>query len=89
MLLYSIGSPLNKVLNSDLNMSFQIFTYAYKGNSSDSIIINTDHVLSVYEATYPNSESGEEESVVNLYTVNGNTYQVTESFGEVLNKLNA
>ena len=70
-------------------MSFQIFTNVYKGNSSDSIIINTDHVLSVYEATYPNSETGEDENVVNLYTINGNTYQVTESFGEVLNKLNA
>ena len=70
-------------------MSFQIFTNVYKGNSDDSIIINTDHVLAVYQAIHNNPESGESKENVNIYTVNGNTYQVEETFGEVLNKLNA
>jgi hypothetical protein len=41
-------------------MSLKIFTNAFKGNLTESIAINSDHVASVFEIPWVDDESGEE-----------------------------
>ena len=38
-------------------MALKYFTNAFKGNANDSIAINPNHVMSVYESIFTNSET--------------------------------
>ena len=60
----------------------KIFKNSYKGNNSDSIAINPDHVIAVYEA---NDNVGI--PVTMIYT-GAVTYEVEDSYLEVIARLN-
>lgn len=60
-----------------------IFTNAFKGNVSDEIAINSDSVISVYPGLTENNEM-----VTNIYTLNGNTFAVEETYKVVIARLN-
>jgi len=59
------------------------FTNSFKGNASDSIAINPDHVISVFEII-----NEEEEIVTAIYGIGNNTWTVEESYLEVVARLN-
>jgi hypothetical protein len=69
-------------------MALKYFTNAFKGNSSDSIAINPNHVVSVYESIFTNSETNEVNSVTIIFGVTGNSWQVTDSYLDVVARLN-
>jgi hypothetical protein len=74
-------------------MALKYFTNAFKanafnGNSSDSIAINSNHVVSVYESIFTNSETNEVNSVTIIFGVTGNSWQVTDSYLDVVARLN-
>jgi len=59
------------------------FTNSFKGNATDSIAINPDHVISVFEI-----ENEEGEKVTAIYGIGNNTWTVEESYHEVFARLN-
>jgi len=69
-------------------MAIKLFTNVYSGNANDSIGINSDHVLTVFETMSINPNTGDEERMTNIFTVSGNTYQVKDSYLEVVARLN-
>jgi hypothetical protein len=69
-------------------MSVKFFKNLYKGNASESIAINPNHVVSVWEAVYVNPETNEVTTTTNLFTITGQTFQIDESFLEVCARLN-
>lgn len=60
----------------------KIFKNSYKGNNSDSIAINPDKVIAVYEA---NDNVGIPVTMIYCGTV---TYEVEDSYLEVIARLN-
>ena len=60
----------------------KIFTNSYKGNNSDSVAINPDHVVGVYEAT------DSEDNPVTMIYCGSVTYAVEDSYLEVVARLN-
>jgi len=58
------------------------FTNSFKGNASDSIAINPDHVISVFEILNEN-----EEKVTAIYGIGNNTWTVEEPYYVVVAKL--
>jgi len=58
------------------------FTNSFKGNASDSIAINPDHVISVFEIL-----NEEEEKVTAIYGIGNNTWTVEEPYLDVVAKL--
>ena len=60
----------------------KIFKNSYKGNNSDSIAINPDHVIAVYEA---NDGVGIPVTMIYCGAV---TYEVEDSYLEVVARLN-
>ena len=58
------------------------FTNSFKGNASDSIAINPDHVISVFEIL-----NEEEEKVTAIYGIGNNTWTVEEPYFIVVAKL--
>lgn len=69
-------------------MAVKIFQNAFDGNASKSIAINPAHVMSVFETMNVNSDTGIEERVTNIFSISGNTWQVKDSYLDVLAKLN-
>ena len=69
-------------------MSVKFFKNLYKGNASESIAINPNHVVSVWEAVYVSPETNEVTTTTNLFTITGQTFQIDESFLEVCARLN-
>lgn len=68
-------------------MAVKIFQNAFGGNASSSIAINPAHVMSVFESTNKDPY-GDEERVTNIFSVSGNTWQVKDSYLDVIAKLN-
>jgi len=59
------------------------FTNSFKGNASNSIAINPDHVISVFEIL-----NEEEEKVTAIYGIGNNTWTVEEKYLDVVARLN-
>jgi hypothetical protein len=68
-------------------MSVKIFTNIFKGNATDSVAINPAHVVSVWEAIKV-TEANEVSTVTSLFTVTGQTFQLEETYLEVVARLN-
>jgi hypothetical protein len=68
-------------------MSVKIFTNIFKGNATDSVAINPAHVVSVWEAIKV-TEANEVSTVTSLFTVTGQTFQLEETYLEVVASLN-
>lgn len=58
------------------------FTNSFKGNVSDSIAINPDHVISVFEI-----ENEEGDKLTSIYGIGNNTWTVEEPYLEVVSRL--
>ena len=58
------------------------FTNSFKGNASDSIAINPDHVISVFEI-----ENEEGDKVTAIYGIGNNTWTVEEPYLVVVARL--
>lgn len=69
-------------------MALKYFTNAFKGNATDSIAINPNHVMSVYESIFTNSETNEVNSVTIIFGITGTSWQVTDSYLDVVARLN-
>ena len=69
-------------------MGLKYFTNAFKGNANDSIAINPNHVMSVYESIFTNSETNEVNSMTIIFGITGNSWQVTDSYLDVVARLN-
>jgi hypothetical protein len=69
-------------------MAVKLFQNAFSGNASNSIAINPAHVMSVFESNGINPDTGEEERLTNIFSVSGNTWQVKDSYLDVIAKLN-
>lgn len=59
------------------------FTNSFKGNASDSIAINPDHVISVFEI-----EDEEGVKLTSIYGIGNNTWTVEEPYLDVVARLN-
>jgi hypothetical protein len=59
------------------------FTHSFKGNATDSIAINPDHVISVFEILNEN-----EEKVTAIYGIGNNTWTVEEPYLDVVASMN-
>ena len=68
------------------------FTNALEGNASQSLAINPVHVVTVYEnnLTFKDVEDNvtEVQPVTSIFTVNNITYNVTDSYLDVVARLN-
>ena len=67
--------------------TFRKFKNAFKGNITDEIWINIDHIVSVFESINPDDETNEMQSYVTLYSKDGMNWQVDEPINEVARKL--
>lgn len=67
--------------------TFRKFKNAFKGNITDEIWINIDHIVSVFESINPDDETNEMQSSVTLYSKDGMNWQVDEPINEVARKL--
>lgn len=65
------------------------FTNAYKGNASDTIALNSDQVVSVFEAVFTNPDTNELIDVTNIFVLTGTVYSVEEPILEVVSRLNS
>jgi hypothetical protein len=68
-------------------MAVKMFTNLFKGNASDSVAINPAHVVSVWEAIQV-TEANEVSTVTSLFTVTGQTFQLEDTYLEVVARLN-
>jgi hypothetical protein len=69
-------------------MAFKYFTNAFKGNASDSIVINPDIVASVYENFIIDEKTKKNVKVTCLFGATGTTWQVKEDILTVVARLN-
>ena len=69
-------------------MSLKIFTNAYKGNPSDSIAINPNHVITVFEGMITNPDTNEIGSITNIFAGQNGSWQVEEDYLTVIARLN-
>jgi hypothetical protein len=69
-------------------MALKYFTNAFKGNASDSIAINPNHVVSVFETLWTNPDTNELGQVTNIFGVTGTSWQVEEDIVTVVARLN-
>ena len=79
-------------------MAIVIFKNTFGGNASDAIGINPAHVISVFEqdvdsVQVPDSKSKKKDAkkplrVTTIYTVQGLSFSVFNSFDEVIARLN-
>ena len=70
-------------------MSLHNFTNVYDGNATDTIAINSEYVVSIYETLYPDPNTNELVPVTNIFTTNNITYQVKESYLDVIARFNS
>jgi hypothetical protein len=68
-------------------MAVKMFTNLFKGNATDSVAINPAHVVSVWEAIHV-TETNEVSTVTSLFTVTGQTFQLEDTYLEVVSRLN-
>ena len=68
------------------------FTNALEGNASQSLAINSRHVVNVFESviTYKDTEDNITEiiPVTSIYTATGVVYNVTDNYLDVVTRLN-
>jgi hypothetical protein len=69
-------------------MAFKFFTNAFKGNATDSIAINSDFVITVFEGIYTDEETNELKTVTNIYAGSNGNWQVEEDYLTVVARLN-
>jgi hypothetical protein len=69
-------------------MAMKFFTNAFKGNASDSIAINPQHVITVFETVLTNHETNEISTVTNIYAGQNGSWQVEEDYLTVVARLN-
>jgi len=69
-------------------MALKYFKNAFKGNASDSIAINPNHVVTVFEVCYTNPETNEVGQVTNIYAGQHGVWQVEEDMLTVVARLN-
>ena len=67
--------------------TFRKFKNAFKGNMTDEIWINIDHIISVFESLSTDNETNEMETSVTLFSKDGMSWQVDEPINEVARKL--
>lgn len=58
------------------------FTNSFKGNATDSIAINPDHVISAYEI-----EDEEGKKITAIYGIGNNTFYVEDNYLDVVARL--
>jgi hypothetical protein len=69
-------------------MAFKFFTNAFKGNATDSIAINPDFVITVFEGVYTDEKTNELKSITNIYAGSNGSWQVEEDYLTVVARLN-
>jgi hypothetical protein len=71
-------------------MTFKIFTNAVEGHVDESIAINPFHIINVYErvTTVATAEGNKEKKVTILYAGSAGSWEVKESYLEVVARLN-
>ena len=73
-------------------MMLKYFTNALEGNASQSLAINSRHVVNVFESviTYKDTEDNITEiiPVTSIYTATGVVYNVTDNYLDVVTRLN-
>ncbi len=69
-------------------MALKYFKNAFKGNASDSIAINPNHVVTVFESLYTNPETNEVGQVTSIYAGQHGSWQVEEDYLTVVARLN-
>jgi len=69
-------------------MKFKYFTNVFKGNASDSIAINPDFVVTVFETLWTNPDTNELGQVTNIYAGVEGSWQVEEDMLTVVSRLN-
>ena len=71
-------------------MALKLFVNNFDGNASDSIAINTDQVISVYE-TEVEEGTGKKKTtrkITNIYCHGNATFQVKDKYLDVVARLN-
>lgn len=74
-------------------MAIKLFKNVFKGNVHDSLGINPDNVISVYETEIDDlvaktkSKNKTKKTITNIYCIGGTNFQVEESFTEVIQLL--
>ncbi len=73
-------------------MMLKYFTNALEGNASQSLAINSRHVVNVFESviTYKDTEDNITEiiPVTSIYTATGVVYNVTDNYLDVVARFN-
>ena len=73
-------------------MMLKYFTNAHAGNASQSLAINSRHVVNVFESviTYKDTEDNITEviPVTSIYTATGVVYNVTDNYLDVVARFN-
>ncbi len=73
-------------------MMLKYFTNALEGNASQSLAINSRHVVNVFESviTYKDTEDNITEiiPVTSIYTATGVVYNVTDNYVDVVARFN-
>lgn len=69
-------------------MALKFFTNAFKGNATDSIAINPDFVITVFEGVYTDEETNELKTITNVYAGSNGNWQVEEDYLTVVARLN-
>ena len=71
-------------------MALKFFVNNYDGNASDSIAINTDQVISVYETEIEEvaGKKKTKKKITNIYCQGNATFQVKEKYLDVVARLN-
>ena len=73
-------------------MRLKYFTNALEGNASQSLAINSRHVVNVFESviTYKDTEDNITEviPVTSIYTATGVVYNVTDNYLDVVARFN-
>ena len=67
--------------------TFRKFKNAFKGNLTEDIWINIDHIVTVFESLNANTETNEMKSSVTLFSKDGMNWQIDEPINEVARKL--
>lgn len=69
-------------------MALKYFTNCFKGNVTDSIAINPKYVVSVFESEIADDEEGTNPRTVTNIFVGVTSFQVEESYLDVIARLN-
>ena len=69
-------------------MAIKYFTNVFKGNPTDTIAINADNVMTVFEGVNTDHDTNEVQTVTNIFGVTGQTWSVEEDMATVVARLN-